>query len=412
MIASIITRLALRIERRLGLDKINDLQTHSSAVLLYIVLLFMSFMSGILTVVEFFKEARSLLPAVIFCLAVSLLLLSVVRRDAMMHVRGALPLLFFTLVTYMAWTGDRMFDEALLACSGLIALAGLLDGRRGIMTFSLLSLCLLLGIGWFHLGSVSPEFAGRATPSRLVNTLLFIAAGSGMVNLLVISLENNVHRLHREQVALAQANLELQNASASLKEQVTERTRHVEAALADVQSARQAAELQAWLSNGQVQLQLAARGVKDVTTLANHLMHRLCIDLGAQVGAFYIFSNERLHCVGGYAVPPSLPLQVEPGQGLVGQAFLRKQPIDLERTADELEIASGLGYIAARQGLVAPLFDQDGEVIGVLEFGALDPLHPDALRFIRYVERSIVTSVQVLQARRQLDELPTEVFRD
>jgi CheY-like chemotaxis protein/CHASE3 domain sensor protein len=148
------------------------------------------------------------------------------------------------------------------------------------------------------------------------------------------------------------------------------------------------------------------------TTLLTPLLH-------AGVSLFYGFdeSRQRLDLLGSYG----MRLQNNagaymPGEGLVGQCALSRQPITLDDVPENyLRIDSGSGAALPRHITIRPLLLRD-QLVGVLEFGSfappsahhqqlLDELLPMAALTLENLNRAVNTQDLLEQTREQADEL-------
>jgi methyl-accepting chemotaxis protein len=100
--------------------------------------------------------------------------------------------------------------------------------------------------------------------------------------------------------------------------------------------------------------------------------------------------------------------ELEPGQGLVGQAYLEQEKIYLKEVPEHYtKITSGLGLSTPRTILVQPLKVND-EVMGVLELASFDDFAPHVQEFIEKVSESVASAIGNAQNSIKNDRILTE----
>ncbi len=84
---------------------------------------------------------------------------------------------------------------------------------------------------------------------------------------------------------------------------------------------------------------------------------------------------------------------IEIGEGLVGQAYLEREPIYMtDIPQGYTRITSGLGEATARSILIVPLINNE-KVVGVLEVAALQLLQPNHIEFLKKASESIASTI-------------------
>ncbi len=141
--------------------------------------------------------------------------------------------------------------------------------------------------------------------------------------------------------------------------------------------------------------------------------------LHAGVGLFYGYdeSRQRLDLLGSYGLRlNNSPDAYVPGEGLVGQCALTRQPIALDDVPDNyLHIDSGSGAAPPRHIRIQPLLLRN-QLVGVLEFASFtppSPLHqqllsellPMAALTLENLNRAVSTQELLEQTSEQADEL-------
>ena len=228
------------------------------------------------------------------------------------------------------------------------------------------------------------------------------------------------------------------------------RAKEAEAAQAEAEAARREMESQSWFIRGQAQLAERMRGDPSVDMLANNVTSQLCQYLGAQTGALFLVSSDKLKLTGRYAFDMNVGRRNEFGFGenLVGEAAKSNRmilldnlpadvkmvslmpadaeprqlliaPIEVEPTrtvlvdnipADVPLISSALGEAMPRQLLIAPI-EAEGQVFGVMEFATLDYFSEEHQMFLQRVSESIAIAFRTAQTHAQINELLSQSQR-
>jgi CheY-like chemotaxis protein/CHASE3 domain sensor protein len=141
--------------------------------------------------------------------------------------------------------------------------------------------------------------------------------------------------------------------------------------------------------------------------------------LHAGVSLFYAYdeSRQRLDLLGSYGLRlQNSPDAYMPGEGLVGQCALTRQPMTVDDVPENyLRIASGSGEALPRHIAIRPLLLRE-QLVGVLEFASftplsdaqqqlLDELLPMAALTLENLNRAVSTQDLLEQTREQADEL-------
>jgi GAF domain-containing protein len=198
-----------------------------------------------------------------------------------------------------------------------------------------------------------------------------------------------------------------------LYQQVQQRAVELDKARKEAESARIAAEeanrslaAQIWQTNGQALLNEKMRGEQDIATLANNVIDQLCHYLDAQMGALYLLDKDLLKVAGTYAHQhTNLFKDLQIGEGLAGQAALKKRVIAVEFPEDYLPIASlSLEKIMPKCILFTPVLYND-QVVGVIELRKLTEFATAQKRFLEEAAESMAVAFTTAQARTRVDEL-------
>ncbi|GAB6041044.1 response regulator [Endothiovibrio diazotrophicus] len=168
---------------------------------------------------------------------------------------------------------------------------------------------------------------------------------------------------------------------------------------------------QDWLKNGQARLNDLVRGDQDVIALARKVIDFLVAYLEVQVGAVYLMGHDgKLHLSASHAYSSrkSLDNQFALGEGLVGQAALERQAIELSPVpAEYLTVQSGLGEAPPASVRVIP-FLFEGEVRGVIELGGFRSFTETRREFLEVAAEVVAISINTADARVRMKELLEE----
>lgn len=147
------------------------------------------------------------------------------------------------------------------------------------------------------------------------------------------------------------------------------------------------------------------RQYNDAQALYDLLVTNLVRYLKANQGGIFILDdrNERkpiLNLMSIYAFDRKrvLEKQIQPGQGLVGQAWKEKETIYIEQTNEEyLKITSGLGGAKPRSLLIVPMVNNDLKVLGVLELASFHNFKNYEIEFVKRVAEMIVSAISSIK---------------
>ncbi|CAN5225867.1 hypothetical protein BH23BAC1_BH23BAC1_38290 [soil metagenome] len=135
--------------------------------------------------------------------------------------------------------------------------------------------------------------------------------------------------------------------------------------------------------------------------------------LEAQQGAFFVLmedleSNEKnLELVSCFAFNRKKyeTQRIEPGQGLIGQAYLEKEPILMTRLPpDYIRITSGLGEANPDCLIIYP-FKHNEKVVAVLELASFKIFDSSAKKFLESASKTIAASLVAIRTNQITKEL-------
>jgi CheY-like chemotaxis protein/signal transduction histidine kinase/HAMP domain-containing protein len=168
---------------------------------------------------------------------------------------------------------------------------------------------------------------------------------------------------------------------------------------------------QDWLKTNLAKFSRMMQGQKDLESVSRLIMSELTPLVSAHHGAFFIADQDAgaplLKLVASYAyrARKHVANRFAPGEGLVGQAFLEKQPILLQNVPDDyIQITSGLGEAPPRNIIVLPILFE-GEVKAVIELASFLPFSQIHQTFLDQLAESIGVVLNMIQANMRTEEL-------
>lgn len=197
-------------------------------------------------------------------------------------------------------------------------------------------------------------------------------------------------------------------------------------AIATLQLEARQLERQRWLKNLTSLLQVDLQQAETPQQLAQAFFSHIAPQLGMCQGALYVLYEgaARLRLVGGYAVDSEhpLPVELELGEGLLGQCALDRQPRQLQDPPEPFwHVRTSLGTASASVLLVQPVLRGE-RLLGVLEMGGFRPLEEHQALLLQEVlprlagamaimERSEAAQALLLETRRQADEMGAQALQ-
>lgn len=171
-----------------------------------------------------------------------------------------------------------------------------------------------------------------------------------------------------------------------------------------------------WINEGMARFADVLRTNSDnQRQLSYEVITQLVKYLDISQGAFYILNdNEQgeqvLEMTGAYAYgrKKNLKVEIQIGEGLVGQCFLERQRIYLTEVPDHyITIRSGLGDTSPRSVLIVPMIVNE-EIVGVLELASLTKFEDYKIDFVERLGETIASTFSSVktneQTRRLLEE--------
>ncbi|HSQ28627.1 MAG TPA: response regulator [Gemmatimonadaceae bacterium] len=168
---------------------------------------------------------------------------------------------------------------------------------------------------------------------------------------------------------------------------------------------------QDWLKTNLAKFSRMMQGQKDLESVSRLIMSELTPLVSAHHGAFFISDQDpggvSLKLIASYAyrARKHVANRFAPGEGLVGQSALEKQPILLQNVPDDyIQITSGLGEAPPRNIIVLPILFE-GDVKAVIELASFLPFSQIHQSFLDQLAESIGVVLNMIQANMRTEEL-------
>lgn len=148
--------------------------------------------------------------------------------------------------------------------------------------------------------------------------------------------------------------------------------------------------------------------------LGDNVLYCIIKYLGIQVGALYTVEKNnddvelKMEACYAYDRKKFIQQSFQPGEGIVGQAYVEAEPIHLIEIPDDyMKIRSGLGDTPPGSVYATPLVHND-TIVGILEFASIQPITPNQIQFIEEASNAIASDLSTQkvnkETRRLLDE--------
>lgn len=307
----------------------------------------------------------------------------------------------WSVLAFLTWDTGSIQDTSIMAHAVLILGASLLLGWKG----TILATAVAMANVWFFYVAMRQ---GWVTPIErwpsgiaLDQTILF-ALIAVQIYILIRNLTTAVRDARR-------TSADLTALSATLEQQVAERTQNAEAARREAEAAQQRLEKQIWFATGQTQLSNVMRGEQEINQLAQNIVTFLCRYLELPVGAIYLLNNHYmvLELSGhfSYRPPTDAPTTFRLGEGLVGEAAQQRDPLLLQPApASLLTVESSLGTAVASHLLLQPLW-YEHILLGVMVLGQWQPFTSQQTDFVTAVLNNITIALHTARTRDYINQL-------
>jgi CheY-like chemotaxis protein/HAMP domain-containing protein/signal transduction histidine kinase len=230
------------------------------------------------------------------------------------------------------------------------------------------------------------------------------------VNAMANNLTTQVRAIAEVATAVTRGDLTRQ-ITIEVQGEIEELRRNLNQMIANLRETTERNREQDWLKTNVAKFTRMMQGQKDVETVSRQIMSEVTPLVGAQYGAFYMQDAEegspllRLIASYAYKARKHVANRFAPGEGLVGQSALEKQPILLTNVPDDyVQITSGLGSAPPRNIIVVPILFE-GTVKAVIELGSFNTFSQIHQLFLDQLSESIGVVLNVIQANMRTEEL-------
>ncbi len=230
------------------------------------------------------------------------------------------------------------------------------------------------------------------------------------VNSLITDLVQPTSEVSRVIQAVAEGDLS-QKIAGEAQGEFDELKANINQMIAKLRETTERNQEQDWLKTNLAKFSRMMQGQKDLASVSRLIMSELTPLVSAHHGAFFISDQDAggvvLKLVASYAYRArrQVAKQFAPGEGLVGQAALEKQPILLQNVpGDYIQITSGLGEAPPRNIIVLPILFE-GDVKAVIELASFLPFSQIHQAFLDQLAESLGVVLNMIQANMRTEEL-------
>ena len=166
-----------------------------------------------------------------------------------------------------------------------------------------------------------------------------------------------------------------------------------------------------WVNTGLARfVEILRTNQQDINKLPESLISSIVKYTNSNQGALFLLENDVLELKSCYAYNKKKFINkcIQPGDGLVGQAFLEKETIYMtEVPKDYVTITSGLGEALPTSILIVPLKLND-EVLGVLELASFNEFEKFQVEFLEKIGESIASTISIASSNAKTRKLLKE----
>ena len=163
-----------------------------------------------------------------------------------------------------------------------------------------------------------------------------------------------------------------------------------------------------WVQTGTVQLGEKMAGEKTVAAVASEVIEFLAEYTNSQMGALYLAQpNGTLKLTGSYGITSGIKKEIQPGEGIVGQAYKSGKEKLLRNIDEDLYLGTSFGEIKPKNVITYPV-KIDRKLMGVLEIASVTEYGEVELDLLKSTERKIGITLNMAYNRARLQELLEE----
>src|ERR1035437_7620768 len=160
-----------------------------------------------------------------------------------------------------------------------------------------------------------------------------------------------------------------------------------------------------WLQTGKNSLDEKLRGDKTLPELSKEIVDFLAAYTVAQIGTVYVFEDDVLNLQYAYGIKGELNNFFRLGEGLVGQAALKKSLNVFNKMPENyFKIESSLGKEKPDTIVILPAVF-DNKTIAVIELGKFGDFSPVQLKLLEESSESIAVSINTVVGKKNLEKL-------
>ncbi len=170
---------------------------------------------------------------------------------------------------------------------------------------------------------------------------------------------------------------------------------------------------QIWIAESVAKISAILRqSTSDLNLLANNVLQEIVKRIEASAGAIFVAKEEHstesvLEMRAGYAIAKkkSNLSEIQHGQGLVGQCFLKGEKIYMTQVPKGyMPVTSGLGEAAPRCILLLPLKLND-QTVGVIELASFTVMTSAQLLYLEKISESVAGAIQSVKETERTEKL-------
>ncbi len=273
------------------------------------------------------------------------------------------------------------------------------------LSVSLLTTACLLLLFYVHVGS--PEFQSIATVVAVSCLVVGLAVGIYVALSILQRIQPSLTELAMVAEALSAGNLSVRT-TIERDDELGEFARAFNR-MADQLEAETQKLAARDIQYGVQSLDQVLVSTTDLDKLVQNSLEKVCYLTGAQMGTIYLWQEDRL-VLGAQWGHNSSPPVVQLGEGIVGQAAQKGEPVIWENTDSDFLYATPIGNIIPRSLSAWPL-RLKRSLVGVLFLASLTPLSDQSQNLLNSIDRRLATAISNAQSvqtiARQREELTT-----
>lgn len=187
----------------------------------------------------------------------------------------------------------------------------------------------------------------------------------------------------------------------------------------DLEKREREDEITKWLNDGIAKFNdLLRQSNNDIGALAYIVIENLVGYLEANQGGVFLVEGETeatktIHQIAGFAYDRKKyqTKTIEIGEGLIGNCYLEKKSIHLNKIPDDyVEITSGLGAATPKSLYIVPLL-MDDNILGFIEIASLNEFKEHHIKFIEKLSENIAATFSTVKLNTRTAELLEESKR-